>query len=147
MRAPFQVLIIPFRRMNDGLEFAVLKRSDASMWQFVSGGGEDGERPVEAAQREMLEEVSLNVDGQLQLLDAMTTIPACVFKDVASWRDDVRVIPEHCFAVDVKDAQPVLSAEHDELRWLTYDQARELLTWDSNKTALWELCERLKRET
>jgi len=57
------------------------------------------------------------------------------------------VIPEHCFAVDVEDAALILSHEHEELRWATVDQANALLTWDSNRTALWELCERLKSET
>ena len=57
------------------------------------------------------------------------------------------MIPEHCFAVDVEDAALILSHEHEELRWATVDQANALLTWDSNRTALWELCERLKSET
>jgi len=115
------------------------------MWQFVSGGGEDDERPIEAARREIQEEVNLNVNGRLQKLDAMATIPACVFKDVASWANDLLIVPEHSFAIDVKDAELAISAEHEELRWVTSDQAYDLLTWDSNKTALWELCERLKR--
>jgi len=42
MRAPYQVLIIPFRHTLAGLKFAVLKRSDSGSWQFVSGGGEGG---------------------------------------------------------------------------------------------------------
>ena len=41
MRAPYQVLIIPFRHTVTGLAFAVLKRSDSDAWQFVSDGGED----------------------------------------------------------------------------------------------------------
>ena len=30
-------------------------------------------------------------------------------------------------------------------RWLAHEEAARLLTWDSNKTALWELNERLGR--
>jgi len=44
MRALLQVLVIPFRRTESTLKFAVLKRSDADYWQFVAGGGENGER-------------------------------------------------------------------------------------------------------
>ena len=146
MRAPFQVLILPYRCTPAGLEFAVLERRDSSDWQFVSGGGEDDESPVEAAQREMREEVRLNVDGRLLKLDAIATIPACVFDEVASWGDDILVIPEYSFAVDVQDAELVLSSEHSELRWTSYEQACDLLRWDSNRTALWELRERLKRQ-
>jgi dihydroneopterin triphosphate diphosphatase len=36
-----------------------------------------------------------------------------------------------------------LSDKHDEFRWLAYEQAQDLLKWDSNKTAIWELNERL----
>jgi len=145
MRAPYQVLIIPFRECLAGFEFAVLRRSDTGIWQFVSGGGEDGESHIEAAQREMQEEASLNVDGRLLELDAVATIPACVFDDVASWGKDVLMIPEYSFAVDIQDAKLVLSSEHSELRWTSYEQACDLLKWDSNRTALWELTERLRR--
>ncbi|MFC2095811.1 NUDIX pyrophosphatase [Candidatus Bipolaricaulota bacterium] len=146
MREPHQVLVLPYRRTPSEVKVAVFRRAGTSMWQFVSGGGEDGESPVEAAQREMREELNLDVDGQLRQLDSMATIPKNVFEDVPCWDDDVWVIPEHCFAVDVHDATLVLSIEHDELRWVTVDQACKLLTWDSNRTALWELNEKLTRE-
>ena len=38
----------------------------------------------------------------------------------------------------------MLSSEHKEYRWVKYDEAMRLLKYDSNKTALWELNERLK---
>jgi len=39
----------------------------------------------------------------------------------------------------------VLSSEHIGLEWMTYDDALTRLTWDSNKTALYELnCRLLK---
>lgn len=145
MRAPYQVLIILFRHTPAGLEFAVLKRSDSDTWQFVSGGGEDDETPRETAEREMQEEVGIHVAGRLLELDATATIPACVFVQVASWADDVYVVPEHSFAVEIKDAELVLSDEHTELCWGSYERIHGLLAWDSNKTALWELRERLKR--
>ena len=54
------------------------------------------------------------------------------------------VIDENCFAVDCKGIELTLSDEHSELRWVDYDTAQKLLHWDSNKTALWELNQRLK---
>ncbi len=42
-RAKFQVLIIPFRMVGNGIpEFAITRRSDMDAWQFLSGGGEVG---------------------------------------------------------------------------------------------------------
>ena len=36
-----------------------------------------------------------------------------------------------------------LSNEHKEYKWVEYNEAMEKLRYDSNKTALWELNERL----
>ena len=79
MRAAFQVLVIPFRRTTAGLEFAVLKRSDADCWQFVAGGGEEGETPIQAARRETREEIGVAADARFLKLDSMATIPKNCF--------------------------------------------------------------------
>ncbi len=142
MRAPFQILVILFRRTAAGLEFAVLKRGDAGYWQFVAGGGEDGETPIQAAQRETQEEVG--IAGEFIQLDSLTTVPKDCFAAADSWGDDVYVIPEYCFAVDAGNSDVSLSQEHIEFQWVTYEQACSLLKWDSNRNALWELNERLK---
>ena len=41
MRAPFQILAIPYRYKNGIPYFCVLRRSDSNLWQFIAGGGED----------------------------------------------------------------------------------------------------------
>ena len=57
-RAPFQVLVLPYRfRPSTGLEYAVFRRADLGFWQAISGGGEGAETPLEAAKREALEDV------------------------------------------------------------------------------------------
>lgn len=145
MRAPFQVLVIPFRRRSGVVEYAVLRRADAGGWQFVAGGGEDGESPVEAAVRETREEVGFEAGAGLIALDSMATVPADSFAAAAAWGPQLFAVPEHAFAVDVGQADLVLSHEHTELRWETYAQARGLLQWDSNRNALWELDQRLRR--
>jgi dATP pyrophosphohydrolase len=144
IRAPFQILVIPFRQGATGFEFAILKRSDSECWQFVAGGGEDDESPYTAAQRETKEEIGIAVDGQLLELDSMATIPKDSFAAADSWGPDVYVIPEHCFAVDVAGSAVSLSCEHTDLHWVSYEDACRLLKWDSNRNALWELNERLK---
>ena len=124
------------------MEFAVLKRSDGDYWQFVAGGGENDEIPIQAAQRETWEEVGIS--GEIIQLDSMSTGPKDCFAAADSWGDDVLVIPEHCFAVDTDGNDISLSHEHTEFRWVPYEEAYNLLTWDSNRNALWELNERLK---
>lgn len=144
MRAPFQVLVIPFRSTALALEFAVLKRSDADYWQFIAGGGEDGETPIQAAQRESTEEIG--IAGDLRQLDSLATVPKDSFAAADSWGEDVYVIPEHCFAVSVGNVDIRLSSEHTEFQWVSYEQACSLLKWDSNRNALWELNQRLMKE-
>jgi dATP pyrophosphohydrolase len=65
------------------------------------------------------------------------------FKDSYLWGDDVYVIPQYCFGVLVDDGRIVLSCEHSDCAWLTYEQAYALAKYDGNKTALWELDRRL----
>jgi len=146
MRAPFQVLVIPFRCIGDDPEYFILRRSDTHYWQFVAGGGEDDETSLEAAERETSEEIGSVAKHRLIPLDSMSTVPKDVFDAAEAWGDDVFVVPEHYFAVDVGDNQPELSAEHTEGKWVDYEKARELLNWDSNKNGLWELNQRLMKK-
>ena len=144
VRAPFQILVIPFRRTESGPEFAVLKRSDADYWQFVAGGGEEGETPIQTAERETQEEIG--IAGELMPLDSLSTVPKDCFAAADSWGEDVYVVPEHCFAVPVGNRDIRLSSEHAEFQWVSFEQACSLLKWDSNRNALWELNQRLLKE-
>ena len=145
-RAPFQVLIVPYRIRTIGMmEVAVFHRHDESMWQFLSGGGEDGESPTDAAQREVREEAGLSANLPLMKLESMATIPRSEFPGGEHWPNSIYVVPEHCFAADLTQHEISLSEEHKAFEWLLYEDARHKLTWDSNRNALWELRERLSR--
>lgn len=143
MRAPFQILVLPFRhRHENAFEFAIFKRSDAGYWQFIAGGGEDQETPLQAAKREALEEGGISIDSNYFILDSRNTVPINNFSARKEWRKDLFVIPEYTFGVEVKD-KIAISSEHCEYKWLSYGEAVSHLKWDSNKNALWELNERL----
>ena len=143
-REPLQVIVIPFRRKNEGeFEFAVFHRSDGSGWQFISGGAEDQEDALQAARREAEEEASIPSDAPLIRLDSRASVPRTAFTPIDNWPEDIFVVPEFSFAVELRDQKLILSHEHDEVRWLSFKEATKLLTWDSNQTALWELNERL----
>ena len=140
-RAPFQVLILPYRRAGAVIEYLVLHRSDADTWQAAAGGGEDRETPILAAKRECVEE--LGCEGQNWIaLDALSSIPKTCFQGNEHWADHPYVIPEYAFGVHLA-SEPVLSHEHDQSRWLPYEEAHALFRYDSNRTALWELSQRL----
>jgi len=61
MREPFQILVLPYKKTTSVLEYAILRRSDAKYWQFVAGGGEDKEKPLETAKRETEEEIGIAI--------------------------------------------------------------------------------------
>lgn len=144
MRQPYQVLVIPFVRKNDDIEYAVLKRS-CGMWQGIAGGGESGETILETAVRETWEETGISDNAKFIELDSKASIPVANVVGSFKWGKDIFVIPEYCFGVEVLGKKIVLSNEHVEYRWGKYEDVYPLLTWESNKTALWELNERLKR--
>ncbi len=144
-RAPFQILGIPFRKSMKGIfEFAVFLRSDASYYQFIAGGGEENETPMQTLKREAREEADIPGTAQFHPLKTITSIPVHHFKGWENWGKDVYVIPEYSFAIDCEGVEISISEEHTECRWAEYEEAMSLLRYDGNKTALWEVMERLK---
>lgn len=144
-RAPYQVLVMPFRRARAGQpEFACLRRSDDGIWQGIAGGGDPSEAVAAAARRETIEEAGVPADVPLYPLQTICSIPVCHFAARAGWPADLWVIPEYAFAIDCTGVTVRLSDEHTQLRWGHYEVIRALLGWDSNRTALWEIHERLR---
>ena len=138
MRKPYQILVIPYRIVDETPLFCILKRNNNNIWQFVAGGGENGETPIEAAKREISEEIGVE-PSCIQQLKCIAYVPADVIANSRRqhWDKNTFVIPEYSFAFEC-DLEPTLSPEHIEYKWLTYDEARKLLKWDSNKVAMYE---------
>ncbi|WP_225034105.1 NUDIX hydrolase [Paraburkholderia sp. XV] len=142
MRAPFQVLVIPYHVDSHEVTYAALRRSDDGHWQGVAGGGEIGETPFQAAIRECKEEVGFGSRSRIYALRTRASVSVEHFTGRGHWPPDMLVVPEYAFALNCPEKDLVLSAEHTEVRWGTYDAIRALLYWDSNKAALWEVSRR-----
>jgi dATP pyrophosphohydrolase len=142
MRAPFQVIVFPYKFVDSKLFVLIGKRVDGDYWQAISGGGENAESPLEAAKRELYEESGLNGDDWQQL-DSMCMLPKTHYLGHKNWPDKTLVIPEYAFVVRC-DGYPKASDEHSELLWTEAERASSLLKYDSNKIALWELSQRIK---
>ncbi len=144
-RAPFQVLVFPYRLGPTGApEFALFRRSDAGYWQAIAGGGEDQETPVEAAHREAFEEAAMPASCPLLPLQTTFSVPVTEFHESYLWGDGLFVVPVHCFGLRADTPEMVLSHEHTEYRWLPYADADALLHFDGDRTALWELDRRVR---
>jgi dATP pyrophosphohydrolase len=130
------------------VEYAIFFRRSpryGGLWQWVAGGGEDAESPIEAARREANEEAGIPLDANYLLLESMATIPAPQAAGML-WGPDVLVVPEYAFGVDVQAVEIRISHEHEEFRWVSFAEAQQMLRFDSNKNALWELDHRLTNE-
>lgn len=141
MRAPFQVIVLPYICTHNEVKVLICRRSDDGIWQLVSGGGEGDETPLLAAKRELSEEAALYSE-QWQQLDSMCMLPKMHFQGHENWSENRYVIPEYALAAEVR-TEPKLSNEHLEYRWCSINQASDYLEYDSNKIAVWELGQRL----
>lgn len=139
MRAPFQILVIPYKTMGTKPLFCIYRRADSGDWQFIAGGGEDTETPLEAAKRETFEESGIKSANWTEL-KSLSYLPVTVIQEKyrRNWEKDTYVIPEYAFGTEYT-GDMTLSAEHTEYIWVTYEEAVKKLKWDSNRTALYEL--------
>lgn len=143
MREPYQIISIPYRIVNDTTLFCIFHRTNGDYWQFIAGGGENNEKPIDTALREIKEETGVTAE-KLTELKSVAFVPAEVVAEKmrTHWDKNIFVIPEYSFAFECS-ADPTLSREHSEYKWLPYNDARKLLKWDSNKVAMYEAMCRL----
>ena len=147
MRAPYNVLILPYYCEEENIIFCIFKRDDMDLWQFVAGGGENEETPIIAAKRESFEEAGISSNLKYNELQSMCYVSANNFSLQAqkNW-GKLFVIPVFTFSVQLYSLDIRISSEHKEYRWCTYEDAMKLLHFDLDKTALYELNERIKND-
>jgi len=144
LRVPYQVLVFPYIIKDGLIEFAIFNRSDSDYWQGIAGGGE--ETPIEAAKRELFEETGLLNNILLSKLDTICSLSVESVVGKFLWGEDIYVIKEYCFGAQIFTKNLILSKEHLQYKWLSFEDAIKHLKWDSNKTALWELNKRLLKQ-
>lgn len=80
-------------------------------------------------------------------LDTVVSVPVAMFRDVERyvdlWGQETYVIPQYCFGMLMPSSQIALSSEHTEYRWVTYEQAQQMIHFEGNGVALWELHARI----
>ena len=147
MRLPKQVLIIPYRIIENKVEYCIFRRKDMYVWQWIAGGVEDFDKDIlSAAEREVYEETAISNNINITQLECVTKIPVVNIVKEFKWGDNVFYAEEYSFAINVMDNSINLSDEHSEYKWVSYEEARGLLKYDSNKSALWELNEKIRRK-
>ena len=138
MRIPIQVLVYPVRYKDDKWEFLLLRRieSRGGFWQGVTGHTERRERLIDGAKRELLEETSF-VPNFIFQTNFSYTIPLDE-KNAEAYPPGTKEIPEHVFItrIDHTDNPTLDPLEHNDWKWCSFDEALDLLFWETNKEAL-----------
>ncbi len=143
MRQPKQIHVYLYRERNGIYEYAVFQRSDMPIcWQGVCGGLENNETLEEGLMRELSEEAGISKIDKLIQLESICHLPDNLFAE--NWDKSVVMVPMYYYAIPY-DGEITLSDEHLEVKWLDYETAVELVYFDSQKNALYELNEKLKR--
>jgi 8-oxo-dGTP pyrophosphatase MutT (NUDIX family) len=126
------VEVCVFKRRRKTPQYLVLRRSSTEklypdIWQIVTGRIRRGENTVKAALRELREETSLPVSR-------FWTVPL-VGSFFDSKEDAIQIYP--LFAAEVSTtAEPILSREHQEYKWVTLKRALNLLVWPGHHAAV-----------
>jgi 8-oxo-dGTP pyrophosphatase MutT (NUDIX family) len=122
-----QVQVVVLRQIATVWQVLMLKRgpADGGFWQPVTGGINPGEDPAKAALRELGEETGITTG---RLVD-----PDYTFKFTVAGG----TLTERVFGVVVgAEADPILSREHVEYRWVDLGDAIRLLRYASNKDSV-----------
>ena len=119
------------RRTAARLECLTLRRAPGGRcpgsWEAVHGHIEPGERPAEAATRELLEETGLTPE-RLYNLSRVESFYQHRIDELALVPVFVAVVPD--------DADIRLDAEHDRFEWLDPGQADRRFAWPRERRAL-----------
>lgn len=132
--APFVFLVDVFvvRRVAAGWEALMMRRASGrspGSWEAVHGHVEPGERPDEAAWREVVEETGIT-PSRLYNLSRVESFYLHRLGRVA-------VVP--AFAAEVEGGAVRLSHEHDAWEWLPLEAARARFSWPRCRRALDDL--------
>jgi 8-oxo-dGTP pyrophosphatase MutT (NUDIX family) len=126
-----QVEVYLFRRRHRKVEFLTLRRAGGRtlphVWQPVTGKLRGGERALDGARREVLEETGLK-PHRWWALETVT-----IYFDPTAGA--IRVLP--LFAAEIgATSRPRLSDEHDDHRFLSASAAARRYLWHSQVRAL-----------
>jgi dihydroneopterin triphosphate diphosphatase len=136
---PVSVLVVIFAQ-DSGRVLMLQRRDDESFWQSVTGSLEAGEIPLQAAQREVQEELAIDVvTEQLLLEDCHKQIEFEIFPHYRHrYAPGTTHNREHWFRLALPTEREVILSEHLAARWLTPADAAALTKSWSNRQAIEE---------
>lgn len=119
---------IVYRKKEDVFEVLLLKRTEerGGFWNVVNGTLEESESIDDCRKRELFEEAGI--------------------KNILSWSDEIsrfnfdykgKTMTVMAFAAQVtEDQDVVINSEHTEYKWVSFDEAIEMMKFDDDKNGL-----------
>ena len=137
VRATMAILFV-LRPAGDGHEVLLLKRTQtlAGEWCQISGRLDDGEKAWQTTLRELREETGLTAE-RLFNTDICET-----FYGVSA--NAIHIMPVFVAYVDPA-AEVVLNFEHSEYRWVSFDDAIEMVPYGGQRNTLRQIEENYSR--
>ena len=136
------VFIVTYRKEEGRILYLLLKRKlHWKGWEFPKGGVEEGEKLKNTAKREIFEEVgqkAINVRGYGFYGK---------YKYKRKYPDRGGIIGQtyQLFSAEVNSKNVKMSEnEHSSYKWLKFDEAVKLLTWENQKRCLRYVDKRIK---
>ena len=136
----FLASLVAIRKTDAGHKVLLLKRTQslAGEWCQVVGSIEDGETAWQTALRELAEETGLEPE-------ALYSADTCE-QFYESDRDSITIAPVFVGFIDT-NAEVTLNHEHSEFRWVSFDEAVEMVAFGGQRRVLrWIEDEFIKRE-
>ncbi|BDH45439.1 NUDIX pyrophosphatase [Salmonella enterica subsp. enterica serovar Choleraesuis] len=138
-KRPVSVLVVIYAA-DTGRVLMLQRRDDPSFWQSVTGSIEEGETAAQAAHREVLEEVDIDINAQgLTLLDCQRRVEFEIFAHLRHrYAPGTMSNTEYWFCLALPEECPVVISEHLAWRWMDAADAAHLTCSWSNRQAIEE---------
>ena len=138
-KQPVSVLIVIYAQDTKRV-LMLQRRDDPAFWQSVTGSLEAGESPREAAQREVKEEIDVDVAlEQLELIDCQRRVEFEIFPHLRHrYAPGIVRNTEYWFCLALPNERPVSISEHLAYRWEAAPAAAALTKSWSNRQAIEE---------
>ncbi len=133
-----QLECIVFRKKEGKYEFLLLKRipKKGGFWQPVCGGMEKADNSlIDAAYRELKEEANISKKDIINVLENIHYFE--INKNYLTG-ENIPTIREYVLGFQVKSEINIeidknIYQEHEEIKWVSFEEALQLLKWENNK--------------
>lgn len=141
-----KVQVIIYRRINEKIEFLILKtnKKRGGFFQPVTGKVEFKEDLLDAAKREVEEETGIT--KYLKIVEDFYSFKYPI-PGRLKYKVSFKEFEEHVFAMEISPEDNIkISDEHEEYKWCNYNDAYDMIEFETNKYALKKLNFSLKKE-